>query len=552
MSADLSRPNPWPSTLSCLAGLLVLLVFQSVTAAPQVVIDTGELSGEHLPGGVDAFLGIPYAAPPTGRFRWRPPRPAGHWDGVRDATNYGPMCPQRDPRETAPDWIKAHFAAVPRSEDCLNLNVWTPAERPGPLPVMVYIHGGNMKFGSGSYPVYDGRVLAADGVVLVTINYRLGFLGHFAYPALTAQNRDEPLVNYGLQDQIAALEWVQRNIAAFGGDPDKVTIFGHSAGGVSVNYLMIAPPAKGLFHRAIAQGSGVLLDADRHAFEPGPPGPVAESSEQLGLKLAQHFNIDPDDPQALDKLYALTPAQIIDYQKSMQDSLNPVVDGRTVPDDIARMFERGEQHDVPYIGGANSWEWNQIAVDVPLIGQWFMAGALLEGLSDKDLAVFDDQWTRIGVSHRWFAEGLFLTSTRYLARQMAKVSSPAWLYRVTYVQQNLRGQVPGAAHGMEVPFIFGHLREHPEYQRPQNVSLTEADLAWGDMLRAYWIKFAYTGDPNGAGRPDWPEYRPGSDITMEFGTRIEPHPHMDSDTLDFLEQRALERRARFLAGSGGQ
>ncbi len=535
----------WPAYLT---GLIFLVLFQSVAASPQVAVESGLLAGEHLPNAVDVYRGIPYAAAPAGQWRWRPPQPVEPWEGVRDATQYGPMCPQRDPRDTAPDWIKAHFAAVARSEDCLNLNIWTPVEHDGLLPVMVYIHGGNMKFGSGSYPVYDGRVLAADGVVLVTINYRLGFLGRFAHPALTARHRGEPLVNYGLQDQIAALEWVQRNIAAFGGDPDRVTIFGHSAGGVSVNYLMVAPPAKGLFHRAIAQGSGVLIDADRHGFEPGPPGPVAESSEQLGLKLARHFGIEPDDPLALDKLYALTPEQIIEYQSGMQDSLNPAVDGKTVPDHLVRMFERGEQHDVPYIGGTNSWEWNQIAVNVPLIGQWFMAGALLEGLSDEDLAVFDDQWTRIGVSHRWFAEGLFLTSTRYLAKQMTNVSSPAWLYRVTYVQQNLRGEVPGAAHGMEVPFIFGHLRDHPEYQRPQNVELTEADLAWGDALRAYWIQFAYTGDPNGDGRPAWPEYRPDSDITMEFGAEIKPHPRMDSETLDYLEQRALKRRARFLAG----
>ena len=437
------------------------------------------------------------------------------------------------------------------SEDCLSLNVWAPDRRRRPLPVMVYLHGGNMQFGAGSLPVYDGRYLAEQGFVIVTLNYRVGFLGRFAHPALTATQPDEPLVNYGLMDQIAALEWVQRNIAAFGGDPGNVTLFGHSAGGVAVNFLMIAPAAKGLFHRAIAQGSGVLLDRTREAFVRGPAGAVGPSSEELGLDLAQHFDLAGDDSTLAIKLRSLSAKEILDYQGGFQISFNPAVDGVVVPEHIAVAFEKGLQHDVPYIGGANSWEWNQITVGVPLVAQWFMAGAFLEGLSDEDLAIFDDQWTRVGRSHRWFAEGLFLTSTRYLVKQMSRVSSPAWQYHVTYVQENLRGEVPGAAHGMEVPFLFGRLRAHPEYQRPENVPLTAADFAWGDMLRAYWLNFARDGNPNGPGLPEWPEYEADTDWTMELGQDIGPRQGLYRDSLDFLERRALARRDAWLAESAG-
>jgi len=529
--------------------ILIALVFGTPVLAQDsshvVRIDSGALQGV-VEDGIEIFRGIPYAQPPVGKLRWRPPQPVTAWEGVRDSTHFGHVCPQR--AGLYPAWVDAHFAAAGRNEDCLTLNVWTPAERAKPLPVMFYIHGGNMQYGAGSVPVYDGRILASKGVVLVTINYRLGYLGRFAHPAMTRLQSSEPLVNYGLFDQIAALEWVHRNIAAFGGDPGNVTIFGHSAGGVSVNFLMTTPQSKGLFQKAIAQGSGILLDRTQRAFERGLPGPVEQSREEVGVDFAEHFGIEAaTDEELVAALRALPWEPIVEYQTKHQIAFGPVVDGRVVVDDVARVFERGEQHDVPYIGGANSWEWSQIA-DVPLIGKWFLGGELIRGLSDEDLAPFDDQWTRIGVSQRWFAEGMFLTSTRYLARQMANVSSPAWLYRVTYVQKNLRGEVPGAGHGVEVPFIFGHVREHPEWQRPRQMAgkaLTDEDLAWGDTIQAYWLNFAKTGNPNGPGLPEWPQYDPATDLTMEFGEEFVPRQGLDKEELDYLEKRALIRRQNF-------
>ncbi|UCG71263.1 MAG: carboxylesterase family protein [Chromatiales bacterium] len=513
---------------------------------PELVrIDTGELQGT-VADGVAVFRGIPYAAPPVGELRWRPPQPPAAWDGVRDASKFGHACPQK--LGAYPEWADTHFESVGLNEDCLTLNVWTPVRRSGPLPVMFYIHGGNMQYGASSMPIYDGGVLARQGVVLVTINYRIGYLGRFAHPAMTRAQAGEPLANYGVFDQIAALEWVQRNIAEFGGDPNRVTIFGHSAGGVSVNVLMVTPQSKGLFQGAIAQGSGILLDMTQHAFERGRPGPTAKSREDMGVDFVEYFEIDADSDEALlAELRAMPWEPMVEYQRERQVPFNPVVDEVVVVDHVARVFERGEQHDVPYIGGANSWEWNQIA-DVPLIGKWFLGGALIEGLSDEDLAAFDDQWTRIGKSQRWFSEGLFLSSTRYLGKQMANVDSPAWLYHITYINERLRGEIPGAVHGLEVPFIFGNVREHPEYQRPVEAAEqapTEADLVFGDTLQAYWLKFAKTGNPNGEGLPVWPEYRPDTDLVLVADAEMMPQASLYKDTLDYLEERALIRRREF-------
>jgi para-nitrobenzyl esterase len=520
---------------------------------PVVRIETGALQGV-AEDGVQRFLGIPYAAPPVGSLRWRYPQRATPWAGVRDASRHGHACPQHiGDYEDA--WVNDSLRAAGLDEDCLTLNIWAPAPAPGgkPAPVMFYMHGGNMLAGANVMPLYDGTVLARDGVVLVVVNYRLGYLGRFAHPALSRLQADEPLANYGLFDQIAALEWVQRNIAAFGGDPGNVTIVGHSAGGVAVNFLMASPRTAGLFHRAIAMGSGVLIDRSMHYRESLPRGLTGMSSEATGSEFATHFGITGGtDEQVVAGLRQIPWSRIVAYQKEKQRPFNPVVDGKVVVDDLARVFERGDQHDVPYIGGANSWESNQIA-GIPLIGQWFLAGALIDGLTDEDLAPFEDQWTRIGVSQRWFAEGLFLGPTRYLGKQMARVPSPAWLYRTDYQQTAVRGQFPGSVHGLEMPYVFGQVEAHPEYQRPAEAAQfppSAEDLAWGNTVRAYWINMAKHGNPNGPGLPTWPEYRPDTDLTLVMGTEFRPVAGLDREVLDYLDRRALLRRKALDEGSG--
>jgi para-nitrobenzyl esterase len=338
---------------------------------------------------------------------------------------------------------------------------------------------------------------------------------------------------------------VQRNIAAFGGDSGNVMIFGHSAGGVSVNFLMTTPQSKGLFHSAIAMGSGVLLDKSMHITESLPRGLAGLSGEELGELFAEHFEVTADTDQALvRKLRNVDWHAIIDYQESNPKPFNPYVDGTFVVDHLPEVFERGEQHNVPYIGGANSYEWNQIA-HIPLIVKWFLGGAMIAGLSEDDLAIFDDQWTRIGLSQRWFAEGLFLSSTRYLTKQMATVSAPAWQYRTDYQQTAVRGENPGSVHGLEMPYVFGQLAEHPEYQRPPEAAVfspSAEDLRWGDTVRGYWLNMARTGNPNGSGLPEWPEYQPASDVTLVMGEAFTPVQGLSKDVLDFLEERALIRR----------
>lgn len=551
---------------ACAAVLFTMLVTPVLSASPPVVqIDSGALQGVRE-NGIDRYLGIPYAAPPVGELRWRTPRPVAPWDGVRSAASYGHACPQFIGAYSW-DWANDALEAAGLSEDCLTVNIWAPTERgpesehgpesdaesgPELLPVMFYIHGGNMSAGSNVMPLYNGADLARQGVVTVFVNYRLGYLGRFAHPALSRLQADEALGNYGLFDQIAALEWVQRNITAFGGDPNDVTIFGHSAGGVSVNLLMVATTTEGLFHKAIAQGSAMQIDATQHISESLPRGLIGRSWESIGNDFAEYFGATGSDTDIVATLRAVSWQDIIAYQQERMMQFNPMVDGEVIAEDVARTFERGAQHDVPYIGGANSWEWGQLD-KIPLIGKWFMAGAMLEGLSDEDLAPFDEQWTRIGVSQQWFAS-LFLTSTRYFAQQMANVASPAWLFHVDYQQTAVRGQSPGSAHGLEMPYLFGQIAEHPEYQRPDPAAAqppSAEDLAWGRTVQAYWLNFAKTGNPNGPGLPEWPEYRPGTDLTLVMGERFTPVAGLDSDRLDYLVARALERRKRFATQAAG-
>ncbi len=535
-----------------LACLISCLVFWSSANAmsqrpPGVVkTETGLVQGT-IEDDVAVFKNIPYAASPMGTLRWRAPQRAVSWNGVRATDTFGPACPQiLQPTEKA--WRLAHIDKVGTSEDCLTLNIWAPAAKPrSPLPVMVYIHGGNYQRGSGSEPRYVGNSLVRDGVMLVTINYRIGALGRFAHPALSRLQADEPLGNYGILDQIAALEWVQRNIEAFGGDPGNVTIFGHSAGGVSVNVLMVSPLAKGLFHRAIAQGSGIALDKTRHMTKKGRPGGLEAPQEYDGQMMAENLGIEGDDEAIAEGLRALTTEEILQYQTSKFLLFPPVVDGTIIPGDIPVLFDQGKQHDVPYMAGANSYEWGQIVGGPPALHE-FLAEGFLEGLNDEDLSIFGDlNW--VDLSRQWFAVGLFLSSTRYLVDRMKTVSSPSYLYHFAYVQENLRGQIPGAPHGSEVPFVFDVVRDRPELQYPNALENTQADFAMGDLVHDYWIAFAKTGDPNGGDRPVWPAYDPSTDLAMVFDETHEAQGALHKETLDYLEERALIRRANFNAAN---
>ncbi len=491
--------------------LLACMTFSAPTqaAGPVVSTDRGAVLGTTT-DGIDAFRGIPYAAAPVGALRWRSPQPAAGWKGGRAATACGPVCPQH---------IRAVSADTPQSEDCLSLNVYAPAGTPaGSLPVMVWIHGGSFRLGAGSQPAYDGSQFARQGVVLVTINYRLDRLGRFGHPALTRAQPNEGLANYGLMDQIAALHWVHDNIAAFGGDPSQVTIFGYSAGGVSVNYLMAAPSARGLFQRAISQSGGVAADASRHLTTDSGR---FKSLESDGLELAASFGI-ANDEQAPAKLRALTVAQVLAYPQK-DSSMNPVVDGRVIPDDLGQVFREGRQIPVPYLAGANSWEASLIqGFNLPM-------AAVMPGVSpDQAREVYgplDDNTLK----DTYFGDMLFLAPAWILAADMQMARTPAWLYYYSYVDDDQRGKVPGAAHGAEV----SHLFRHP--LRP-NRTLSSHDLEVSAPLRHYWINFARTGSPNGDSVPDWKPFTRATPWTMDFGEKPELLPAIFPKRMDFQQE----------------
>ncbi len=510
------------SPLSLGAMLLACLgaMGPAQAAAPVVQTNRGALQGA-TQDGINVFRGIPYAAPPVGPLRWRPPQPAAGWTGVRDATAFGPVCPQD---------IRLVSADTPQSEDCLTLNVYAPANASaGSLPVMVWIHGGSFRWGSGSLPAYDGVTFAHQGVVLVTINYRLDRLGRFGHPALTRAQASEGLANYGIMDQIAALQWVRDNIAGFGGNPERVTIFGYSAGGVSVNYLMVAPSARGLFQGAISESGGVAADASRHL---GRDSGRFKSLESEGLEFAASFGIANDD-QAPAKLRALTVAQILAFpQKDF--SMNPVVDGKVIPDDLGKMFREGRQEPVPYIAGANSWEASLIqGFDLPM-------AAIMPGVTpDEARKVYgplDDKALR----ETYFGDMLFLAPAWTLAAGMEAAETPAWLYYYSYVDDDQRGKVPGAAHGEEVSHLFRRsLRA--------NRMLSPHDLEVSIPLRHYWINFARTGNPNGKDVPDWKPFTREHPHTMEFGDQAQLLPAIFPKRMAFQQEvirRAIEAEAK--------
>lgn len=496
-----------------LASLLAALMIVTPVAAdqPQARVSQGLLAGRSE-GGVEAFKAIPYAAPPVGPLRWRPPQAPGSWTGERDASRVGAMCIQ------APSNGDPGVGPPPASEDCLTLNVWSPSERSGPLPVMVWIHGGGYNNGSGTAALYDGANLARRGVVMVTINYRLGRLGFFDHPALAAERpADEPAGNYGVMDQIAALEWVRDNIAAFGGDPSQVTVFGESAGGAAVLQLMVAPEARGLFHRAVVQSGlgrqrSALLDQDR----PGRP-----SAQSLGVGFARSAGLGDATADALRAL----PAERLLTPMPAFYSDNLIVDGKVVPEDVVQAFAAGRQAPVPLMIGTNSAEfWWIKPADAGAYGR--TDDALSDAEYDALLAAYGGQ---DGYDAHVISDLIFNEPARHLSRLHARAGHPTWLYRFDVVPESNPEPSGGATHASERPYVFDTLHT---VGRP----LGERDARASAAMADYWTTFGRTGDPNGADRPAWPEFGAEPDRLLEFtndGPVARPMPF--AERLDLIE-----------------
>jgi para-nitrobenzyl esterase len=473
-----------------LAAALVLFgPVQAYAAKIAIRIDQGILNGE-TEDDVQVFKNIPYVAAPIGDLRWRAPQPGPNWTGARDATDFGPICPQN---------LTQYTRSLRQSEDCLSLNVWTlNTTSAAKLPVMVWIYGGAFVTGGSAVQFYDGTDLARRGVVIVSFNYRLGELGFFAHPALASEhNSDEAPGNFGLLDQIAALKWVQKNIAAFGGDPNNVTIFGESAGGMSVNDLMASAMARGLFAKAISE-SGLGLNEI----------PTLAEARTKSSEVAALWGVTGNDAAALARLRAVKVDDILKDRSKMEGGIAPFIDGKVITDQVSVLFARGDIAKVPYIAGSNSNE----ASLAPSIGSDPVKG--LEKFGDalpSVRAVYeaDGKLTDEEFGRQVFGDSLFTSAAQTLAGFADKAGATARVYHFAYIADHFRGKVPGVNHGGEIPFVFG-FRGLGFLGNFTN----EADRKTAAETGDYWTNFAKTGDPNGAGLPPWPAFSDASRQTL--------------------------------------
>lgn len=484
--------------------LTVLLLAGPAGGATEVTIPQGALKGV-VEDAVTVFRGIPYAADTGGANRWRPPQPAPQWEGVRDASAFGTACPQ----DLRPGYNKAALERVGMGEDCLNLNVYT-SDTTAKMPVMVWVLPGSFRVGDASMSTYRGHALARQGVVVVTFNYRLGVLGRFGHPALTREQAGQPKGTYLLMDQVAALEWVRDHIAAFGGDPGNVTLFGMSAGGVSVNYQMTLPQSKGLFHRAISQSGSIRPTNPKHLVKDQPFVPSLHSE---GEKLAAHFGIEGDDAATAQALRDLPWKELVAWQESnLIGSLNPALDDVFLTEAVGTVFREGRQHPVPFVAGATSYEGSLIS----FLPTWdpLLAAFQVDRAEAESLYAGMDDRQRVNALETDF----FYGSQRYLVKHHAKSDHPAFLYYFNRLLDEEVGKLPGAPHGAETPYVFqSHVSEDGGVNRSsiaENVSV--ADIDYATMVSAIWINIARTGDPNGEGLPAWPAFSFERDAALHF------------------------------------
>lgn len=485
-----------------LSAVLALGACAPAHAEPaKAKVETGALAGE-IKNGVAVYRDIPFAAPPVGALRWAPPAPAARWDGERDATRNGVSCPQPMNPDGTPNGGGANG---PTSEDCLHLNVFAPTGAKG-APVMVWLHGGSHRHGAGW--VYDGQAFARDGVVLVAINYRLGPLGYFAHPALDKDAKG-PVGNYGLMDQIAALKWVQRNIAAFGGDPNNVTVFGESAGAMSTLAILATPSAKGLYQKAIVESGGGWF-----------PRYDLAAAEALGVKAAGKLGLA--DATA-DQLRALSADDLI---AKLDGDYGPFVDGKLLTETPTQAFAGHRVTDVPLIIGWNSGEDS-------LMGRWRpdMAAripAVARAAYPEEAAIGDETLGRA-----IFTDAFMGAPARWVAGQAAG-GKPAFLYHFSYVGNRFRPMFKTAFHAAEIQYVF----EYWGRRTPMSV-VTDEDKAMATLMHSCWVAFAKTGKPACASGPAWPAYDPKSDQLMEFGATSGVRTNFRKVHLDFQDKAWL-------------
>jgi para-nitrobenzyl esterase len=521
------------SILASLASLALLLTGTAALGAvpdatPTVRIEQGVLQGGAAADGVNAFKGVPYARPPVGPNRWRPPAPAGGWSGVRDATRFGPGCVQPDPPAAS------IYADPPpeMSEDCLSLNVWTPrAARKA--PVMVWFHGGSQTFGYTGSPLYDASALAARGVVVVTVNYRLGVLGYLALPELSAESPHGGSGNYGLLDQIEALRWVRRNIAAFGGDPTNVTIFSESAGAMSVVQMLASPLARGLFQKAITESGGMPTLPELKVAEHGLP-----SAEGMGQAVARAVKAGN-----LATLRAMDAGALTNAAYAAKYPVWSTVDGWVLTRQTVETFDRGEQARVPTLAGFNGDEIRALfKPPVPPDAKTYVAAIRQRygDLADDFLRLYPPSDLE-GSVQRAMRDGTFAWGMERLAAKQTAIGAPAYLYRFDHSYPAAEARGFGAFHGIEVPYVFGLIGKRIPDAWPAAPD-TEAEKRLQDTMMDYWTNFARTGSPGTVGGVEWPRFgATASYLAFDAGPVAGVDPMHGAYALD--EEAVCRRRA---------
>jgi len=523
-----------PKILPILAlfGLLSSTSAPARESAPRVTIAQGVLAGK-TEGSISAYLGIPYAAPPIGKYRWRPPLPAAAWTGVRTADHAGPACTQMISPTGFGPWTHEYVVSGQTSEDCLSLNIWKPAKAAAKakLPVLVWIHGGAFSQGSGAVPIYDGRALAERGIVVVTINYRLGVFGFLAHPDITAEANGSPPGNFGLQDQIAALRWVRHNITAFGGDPDQVTIAGQSAGSMSVHSLVASPLAKGLFARAIAQSG----------LPPLAAMPDLAKAEQTGLSFAQEKGA-----ASLVELRTMPAEELLREKQPGMPRFFPIADGTLLPAPPQQMLAQGRFNDVPMIVGQNR---DEASAMTPGYGAGDQAS--FTALLDRSFNAQADRFAALypakteeqrSAASKEIALDKGLGSIAIWAQdRLTQGKAPVYSYLFSHVEPGPQSASFGAFHSSEIPYALDTLDASPER------AFTAKDRQVSDWMSGYWINFIRTGNPNGTDRSgaklaQWPQLTTTSPTIIEVDDKI--------STRALLPHEKLEAMKAFVASGG--
>lgn len=505
--------------------LIIFFLFNSRAYAQTdtLRITTGLVTGVLEKGSIHAFKGIPYVAPPVGDLRWQPPHAPTTWEGIYSAIDFSSACMQSPPPKGSFYQIEFYQEQEPMSEDCLYLNVWTRADSNKELrPVMMWIHGGAFSQGSGSMPTFNGEAFAKNGVVLVTINYRLGIFGLLAHPELTNESEHNSSGNYGLLDQVAALKWIQKNIETFGGNPNNVTVFGQSSGAGNINKLMASPMTEGLFHRAILQSGSAYTFGKTQTLQ---------QAEQNGKKVTEQFEVS-----SVEELRSWPASKLL--EKTDQFSFSPNIDGGFLPDEVYTIFEKGEQHKIPILAGSNADEGNTLfgpKLDAKIFKN------LIQQNYGEDAKYFlrlyphqTDQEARNSFNKGWRDEMAWGAHT--LAQiHTEKSGIQAWLYYFSKVPPGRNSQRYGAFHSAEIAYVFNTL---DAVDRPW----TKQDRELADRIISYWVNFAFNGNPNNRELPNWPNYNPKSRKVLELDSDIKPQVILEEDILEFYKSRFDKQR----------